>query len=293
MKKILFVNGGVGKFSEDFLNAGLEKGYDIRSIRIAHLFFRTLENDVQLFVNGDILDIREFDYVFIRVRGGYQHMSSLFLKYLQQLNIPHNDYYLSENTDTIEKSFQMILLPLGGVRIPDTWIFTSYSFKENKQRINNLLTFPLIFKFDGSQGKNVWKVNSLDKIDQILNEEKEGKVFMLQEMVPNDFDIRSLYAYGQHLGAIKRISIDGFYNNVSKGGKVEILDITEEEKVLVEKSCEIMRSNFAGVDIFRTESGPMVIEVNIGPQYKGFESATGKSVGREIFELIISEEFRR
>jgi ribosomal protein S6--L-glutamate ligase len=47
-----------------------------------------------------------------------------------------------------------------------------------------------------------------------------------------------------------------------------------------------MGLNVAGVDILRSNHGPVVIEVNSSPGLEGIETSTGKDVAGAIVELI-------
>lgn len=47
-----------------------------------------------------------------------------------------------------------------------------------------------------------------------------------------------------------------------------------------------MGLNMCGVDILRSKTGPMVMEVNSSPGLEGIETATGKDIASMIIEFI-------
>jgi ribosomal protein S6--L-glutamate ligase len=47
-----------------------------------------------------------------------------------------------------------------------------------------------------------------------------------------------------------------------------------------------MGLNIAGVDLLRSNHGPVVMEVNSSPGLEGIENATGKDVAGLIFQFI-------
>ena len=47
-----------------------------------------------------------------------------------------------------------------------------------------------------------------------------------------------------------------------------------------------MGLNVAGVDILRSERGPLVMEVNSSPGLEGIETSTGKDVAGMIIEFM-------
>jgi ribosomal protein S6--L-glutamate ligase len=50
-----------------------------------------------------------------------------------------------------------------------------------------------------------------------------------------------------------------------------------------------MGLNVAGVDLLRSERGPLVMEVNSSPGLKGIEESTGINVAKKIIQFV--EEF--
>ena len=110
---------------------------------------------------------------------------------------------------------------------------------------------------------------------------------LIQEYVPNDYDMRVFILDGKFLVAIKRSSTDGFYNNVSQGGKAEKIDITEEEKLICIKAASIAKLRLAGVDMVRTEKGPLVFEVNKSPQLDIFTPFAGIDIEKMYSQHII------
>ena len=52
------------------------------------------------------------------------------------------------------------------------------------------------------------------------------------------------------------------------------------------RSAKVMGLNVAGVDLLRSNHGPVVMEVNSSPGLEGIETATGKDVAGMIIEFI-------
>ncbi len=53
-----------------------------------------------------------------------------------------------------------------------------------------------------------------------------------------------------------------FRSNLHRGGKASSVDITDEERTMAIRSAHIMGLNVAGVDIVRSNRGPLIMEVN-------------------------------
>ena len=114
---------------------------------------------------------------------------------------------------------------------------------------------------------------------------------MIQEFIPNSGDYRVLVLGKKVLGVMKRSSQNKneFRNNYSVGGKVEVADLPQAVKDMAVRAAEICGLTVAGVDVMEKTPGDyVVLEVNKGPQFKGFMEATGIDVPQEIVKFLIS-----
>ena len=184
--------------------------------------------------------------------------------------------------------------------------------------------FPVILKGSGGdRGTRVFKAENLKELEELVrqlrkSETEEGKRYMLEEFIENNGDYRVLVLGKKVLGVMKRSrQKEGeFRNNFSLGGKVEVADLPEQVKEMAVKAAKVCGLMVAGVDvIYRNPrqnffasvnlqsrfndrkktltSGPklpeyLVLEVNKGPQFKGFMEATGIDVPREIVHFLAS-----
>jgi RimK family alpha-L-glutamate ligase len=150
------------------------------------------------------------------------------------------------------------------------------------------LKFPFIEKPNlGAHGDGVKKIESCSDIGSVQE-------CVYQNLIKNDGDFRVLCLGGRALGAIKRIAKEGdFRNNVSQGGRVEIVQDEVVKGELYEialKVVSILNLNFAGVDIIYDQENRKYIflETNSAPEWKGFENTTQINVGDEVIKYCIS-----
>jgi len=86
---------------------------------------------------------------------------------------------------------------------------------------------------------------------------------------------------------MKRSGKEGeFRSNLHRGGSAELVRITPEERSTAVRSARVMGLNVAGVDLLRSNHGPVVMEVNSSPGLEGIERATGKDVAGLVFQFI-------
>ncbi|MDQ3333371.1 MAG: 30S ribosomal protein S6--L-glutamate ligase, partial [Planctomycetota bacterium] len=89
------------------------------------------------------------------------------------------------------------------------------------------------------------------------------------------------------VAAMKRQAATGeFRSNLHRGGSAERVKLTPEERTTAIRAAKTMGLNVAGVDLLRSNHGPVVMEVNSSPGLEGIERATGKDVAGKIVEFI-------
>ena len=100
-------------------------------------------------------------------------------------------------------------------------------------------------------------------------------------------DIRCLVIGDKVVASMKRKGKEGeLRSNLHRGGSSSLIRITPEERSTAVRSAKAMGLNVAGVDLLRSNHGPVVLEVNSSPGLEGIENATDKNVAGMIIEFI-------
>jgi RimK family alpha-L-glutamate ligase len=148
--------------------------------------------------------------------------------------------------------------------------------------------FPLVAKESyGARGSKVWKVGNERELADFLEKRRNMNV-IFQPYLENNCDFRAIVVNGKCLGIMKREAVgEEWKNNFSLGGKVGKHEDNPMEK-FAENVCQKMRLDIAGLDIFSTKDGFLVIECNLFFVLDGFESVYENSnVSEKIIELIL------
>lgn len=249
----------------------------------------TAENTRVYARNGQI-DLNPGDYHFIRTLRPNGPATAILTLVLREAGVPYSEPVVNLQHDILSSKLSQPFQLKGIAAFPDTWVFTQISYPLHKERILDTFSFPVVLKTKGSQGKRVWKCNSMEELDEQItevNKEIDPKLLMLQEFTPNDFDIRVIVWKGEILSSIRRTSADGFLNNVSQGGTAELIDLTEEEVAVSLATAKKLDLELAGIDIVRTDHGPLLFEVNRSPDIACFNEAAGFSIEAEITKRIL------
>lgn len=225
-------------------------------------------------------------YVFVRVRGNDSHFCGMLTEYFKVHAIPTNDPVHALYKNSAGKISQMLLLTLASIQVPETIIFREESFQNNRAYIEKWAQFPLVYKTDGKKGRQVHVVNTFPELEALVQSKKPYKRALIQPFIENTFDTRTLTAYGEILGTIKRARTHGYLNNISQGGIASLYTLTEEEKAIALKAAKVCRIDFAGIDMIHTDNGPVILEVNKSPQVQGFDSIHTGSALQKVAAII-------
>lgn len=232
--------------------------------------------NVTFISKGKLLDFSN-SRVFTRLRGSDSQFCGIIHEHLDRHKIRFVDPINLKFRNADQKIAQMPRLAEAGIRVPETFIARKESFEANREFILSKIAFPAVFKNNGSQGRDVHIVNSIKELERLVKKQnEENHLFLIQEWIDNEWDIRTLMAFDECLGSIKRTRKKGFVNNVSAGAKVEKFETTKEMKEIATKACTVNGIDFGGVDFIISKDGPIVLEINKSPQIKGFEGVYGR-----------------
>jgi ribosomal protein S6--L-glutamate ligase len=150
---------------------------------------------------------------------------------------------------------------------------------------------PLVLKLlEGTQGKGVVLAETNKAAESVIDAFHGLKAYFLaQEFIreAGGSDIRCFVVGEKVVAAMMRQAKEGeFRSNVHRGGQARAIRITPEERQVAIRAARIMGLNVAGVDIMRSNHGPVVLEVNSSPGLEGIENSTGKDVAGTIIQFI-------
>jgi len=183
------------------------------------------------------------------------------------------------------------VLSKAGVEIPRTVI------SRNSTDIDGMLDLlggaPVIIKLAAStHGNGVVLAESKKAAKSVLQafylRNDDGTNVMLQEYISESAgtDIRAFVVGGRVVASMRRQSLDDdFRSNLHKGGEGSVVKLTDEERKTVVKAAKALGLSVCGVDLMRSNRGPLVLEVNASPGF-GIEKVTKRDVATPIIEYI-------
>jgi len=187
---------------------------------------------------------------------------------------------------TVDKYYTSFLLADAGIRTPRTLVTEDFdtalaAFHE----MNDVVMKPLF----GSEGKGMVRLTDEETAYRILRTwELNRYIFYLQEFVPHfQEDVRAFVVGDRVVAAMIRRGT-GWKTNVSKGAKVEPVELSAEMESLALQAAKVIRLDYAGVDLMRSEDGTIyVIEINSIPGWRGLQRTTTRSIADYIVEHVL------
>ncbi|HQW26871.1 MAG TPA: 30S ribosomal protein S6--L-glutamate ligase, partial [Saprospiraceae bacterium] len=87
--------------------------------------------------------------------------------------------------------------------------------------------------------------------------------------------------------AMERSAQNGeFRSNLHRGASSHKIRITSEEEEIALRAAQLMGLEVAGVDILRSNAGPLILEVNASPGLEGIEGTTGVDIASQIIRFV-------
>ena len=117
---------------------------------------------------------------------------------------------------------------------------------------------------------------------------QHGVIYM-QEFVPHgDFDVRALVVGDRVIAAMRRVA-RAWKKNIYQGARPEPYELSEELAELAVRAAEATSCLVAGVDILPGPEGPLVVEVNSQPGWRGLQSVSRVDIAREIASFVLEK----
>lgn len=266
--------------------AAREHGHEPSVIDVLKCYMDITSDRPAVFYKGARLD--KFDAVIPRIGASVTRYGTAVLRQFEMMGV----YPVNESvaiTRSRDKLRSLQLLSRKGVGLPITGF--AHSVGNTKEIIELVGGAPLVVKItEGTQGRGVVLAETTKAAESVIDAFHELDAnFLVQEFIKEaaGSDIRCLVVGDKVVAAMQRVAKEGeFRSNLHRGGTAEVVKLSKEERATAIKAARTMGLNMAGVDILRSNRGPLVMEVNSSPGLEGIEKATGKDIAGIIIGFI-------
>lgn len=284
--KIAILSRNPNLYSTNSLfEAAKKRGHDVRILDHLKCYMDINSDDPRVYYKQEAL---EFDAIIPRIGASVTFYGTAILRQFEM----NGAYALNESlaiTRSRDKLRGHQLLAKKKIGMPITGF--SHSAKNTDDLIKNAGGAPLVLKLlEGTQGKGVILAETKKAAEAVM-EAFIGldAFFLVQEFIKEagGADIRCFVVGDKVVAAMKRQGAEGeFRSNLHCGGSATFIKLSSEEKKTAISAAKVMGLRVAGVDMVRSNRGPLVLEVNSSPGLRGVETTTEKDVAGMIIEYI-------
>lgn len=268
------------------VDAAQARGHEVYVIDALRCYMNITSHNPEIHYKGEILT--GFDAVIPRIGASITFYGTAVLRQFEMMGV----YPLNESvaiTRSRDKLRSLQLLSKHGVGLPVT------SFAHSPDDIDDLLDIvggaPAVIKvLQGTQGIGVVLAETKQAAQSVIQAFMGLKEHILvQEFIKEagGSDIRCFVVGGKVVAAMKRQGQEGeFRSNLHRGGKASLIRVSPEERATALRAARILGLNVCGVDILRSNHGPVVMEVNSSPGLEGIENASQKDIASMIIDFV-------
>lgn len=272
--------------TQRLIEAGEERGHDIHVYDTIKCYMDIASHRPSVHYKGHKLE--NFEAVIPRIGASITFYGAAVLRQFEMMGV----YPLNESvgiTRSRDKLRSLQILARAGVGLPLTGF--AHSTDDTQALIDLVNGAPLVVKLlEGTQGKGVVLAETYQAAESLIDAFRNLDAnFLVQEFIKEagGADIRCFVIGDRVIAAMMRQAKEGeFRSNLHRGGTASKIKLTPEERSTAVRAALKMGLNVAGVDILRSNHGPVVLEVNSSPGLEGIEKATGLDVAGKIFEFI-------
>jgi ribosomal protein S6--L-glutamate ligase len=268
------------------VEAGQERGHEMQVIDHLRCYMNIASHKPAVHYKGRALT--GFDAVIPRIGASVTFYGTAVLRQFEMTGV----YPLNESvaiTRSRDKLRSLQLLSRKGIGLPVTGF--AHSPDDTEDLLKLVGGAPTVLKLlEGTQGRGVVLAETQQAAESVIDAFRGLKAnFLLQEFIAEagGADIRAFVIGEKVVAAMKRQAKEGeFRSNLHRGGSAEVIRLTPEERSTALRSARILGLNVAGVDIIRSNHGPVVLEVNSSPGLEGIETATSKDIAGMLIGFL-------
>ncbi len=287
MKIAILSNGNANYSTKRLVEEAEKRGHEVKVIKYKNCYLSLDDRHPDVYYHGK--KVEGYDAIIPRISNNMTKYGCAVVRQFEMQGMWTMSSSLAI-TRARAKLRAAQILSKAGVETPKTLV------SRNSADIDDLLDqidLPVIIKLaSGTHGNGVVLAETKKAAKSVLQAfyiyNEDGTNILLQEFIKESagMDIRAFVVGSRVVASMKRQSVDDdFRSNLHKGGLGTTIKLTDDEKKLAVSAAKAMGLHVAGVDIMRSNHGPLVLEVNASPGF-GIEKVTGRNVAEKMIEYV-------
>lgn len=232
--------------------------------------------------------ISGYDAIIPRISSTHTFFGTAVVRQFEMMGV----YSINESVAIArarDKLRCMQLLARRGIGLPVT------AFAHDPEAAGELIDIcggaPLVIKLlEGTQGVGVVLAETRNAAESVIEAFRGLDAHILvQEFIAEakGSDIRAFVVGNEVVAAMRRQARPGeFRANLHRGARAVPIELSDLERRTALRATRALGLHLAGVDLIRSDKGPLVIEVNASPGLEGIQAATGVDVADKIIAFI-------
>lgn len=274
------------------VEAGRERGHTVRVLDPLRCYMRIAADGFSMHYKGRPLT--GVDVVIPRIGASITRYGTAVLRQFEMMGA-----YSPNPSDAILRARDKLrahqILAAKGIDMPVT------VFGDNPDDTDDLLSMlgpaPHVLKLnEGTQGRGVILTEKTSASRGIV-EALRGLYanFLMQEFIgeAQGADLRCLVVGDHVVASMRRQAPEGdFRSNLHAGGTASPAQASRAEQQVAVRSAKALGLGVAGVDLIRSDRGPLVLEVNSTPGLEGVEAVCGEDIAGRMIDHVVARRAR-
>ena len=268
------------------VEAAHARGHEIDILNTLRVTMNITSHRPEAYYQGAKLG--KYDAVIPRIGASVTFYGLAVLRQFEMMNV----WSLNESVAigrSRDKLRSLQILARKGLGLPVTAF--AHDPRQTDEVIQMVGGAPVVIKLlEGTQGIGVVLGETEKSARSVIEAFRGANVnILVQEFIKeaNATDIRCFVIGNKVVASMQRKGAEGdFRSNLHRGGSATSIKITPEERSTAVRAARAMGLNVAGVDMLRSNHGPVIMEVNSSPGLEGIEKASGKDIAGRIIEFI-------
>ncbi|GGA09069.1 30S ribosomal protein S6--L-glutamate ligase [Dyella caseinilytica] len=272
--------------TQRLIEVARERGHVVRVLDPLRCYVRIAPGEVEIRYKGKAL--HDIDATIPRIGTSSTFYGTAVLRQLEMMGV-----YTPNSSDAVLRARDKLrclqILSAKGLDMPVT------VFGDNPDDTTDVLEMlgppPHVIKLnEGSQGTGVVLAEKRSASQSVV-EAFRGLYanFLVQEFIAEakGCDLRCFVVGGRVVAAMQREAEPGeFRANLHRGGTAVAAKLSPDEERIAVSAAQALGLGIAGVDLLRSNRGPLILEVNASPGLEGIEAATAVNVSEEIIKYL-------
>ena len=272
--------------TQSIVTAGRRRGHHIRVIDHIYCDLVIERNRLKVIYFGEELD--NVDVIIPRIGASATEYGAAVIRQFELSGV-----FSSLSSESLMKSRDKLkclqILAAHGLKVPLSAV--TNNTQSLTQLIDEVGGIPLVVKLlVSTQGLGVVLAeNDITAVSVMEAFQRLKRRAMIQEFIEEagGADLRVFIVDGEIVASMNRKAVDGdFRSNLHRGGTSTLVRLNGEEEAVARKAARVLGLDIAGVDLLRSNRGPLVLEVNASPGLEGIETTSGVDISEKIFHYI-------